>query len=672
MIENSAPQEPKKKDDSIVLWMGIGGLLLIFIVVIGFVVLNRLASSRNTLVNETQPTTAPREAHISAGQPALNYAPVFESAPCQIKPPDGIKVTCGYVEVPEDRNGDLSDTIRIATAVFHSISSTPESDPVLYLQGGPGDKAIEWSIKNYANVIAPLLAERDFIVFDPRGVGYSEPTLDCDEFRITYLQDIQGRLPADQKISYYQGALLGCRNSLQKVGANLSVYTSPDTAADAKDILIGLGYQQANLYGISYGTRIAQFMMRDYPEIVRSAILDSVVPIEAQLLNQSSSEQDHALHVLFEACESDPACASAYPDLEATYNEVVDRLNAQPLTLIFPINESARLEQVVDGHTFRDTILWALRMQPTIALVPQIIQRSRDGDYSTLMLSLALPILSFDSISMGTYISVNCHDQVFAMATDKLENTIFEMCKLWDAKPPAPGENDPVISEIPTLIFAGKYDPVTPPSFAYQLSGNLAHSYVAEIPDQGHTPSVSGVSDCTAGLISDFLKDPDISPEFDCIQDLQAIKFVVPYDPSVPLLLETARIEEYQITTRVPVGWGKAEFGFYNRNGSFGDITQIGIQSAPVTQSDWLTWLLSNFSASQGFDQPAVNFGQRQANGLTWTIYTTSYLGNPVDIALASTSNQTLMVLLACYRDEHDALYNKVFLPIIDSTKTSN
>jgi hypothetical protein len=55
-------------------------------------------------------------------------------------------------------------------------------------------------------------------------------------------------------------------------------------------------------------------MMRDYPEIVRSAILDSVVPIEAQLLNQSSSEQDQALHVLFESCDSDTACASAYPD----------------------------------------------------------------------------------------------------------------------------------------------------------------------------------------------------------------------------------------------------------------------------------------------------------------------------------------------------------------------
>jgi len=219
------------------------------------------------------PTTAPTQQAIQ------NYTPSFQSTACQFKVPDQIQVTCGFVEVPEDRRGDIKDTIHVAVAVFHSTSSTPKPDPILYLQGGPGDKAIDWIVNNFQTMVLPYLVERDFIVFDPRGVGYSEPRFDCDEFKTTYLQDLEGKIPAAQKVSYYQGALLGCKNNLVRAGVNLSAYTSIDIAADAKDILVALGYQQANLYSISYGTRIGQLLMRDYPQFVRSAILDSVVPI---------------------------------------------------------------------------------------------------------------------------------------------------------------------------------------------------------------------------------------------------------------------------------------------------------------------------------------------------------------------------------------------------------
>jgi pimeloyl-ACP methyl ester carboxylesterase len=87
-------------------------------------------------------------------------------------------------------------------------------------------------------------------------------------------------------------------------------------AMDAVDVLTALGYQQVNLYGASYGTRIAQLVMRDHPEFVRSAILDSVVPIEVRLFDQNAGGSGQALESLFESCRNDPSCSSAYPDLE--------------------------------------------------------------------------------------------------------------------------------------------------------------------------------------------------------------------------------------------------------------------------------------------------------------------------------------------------------------------
>lgn len=566
-VEKAAHPKPRKKKDNTLLWVGMGFTSFVCIAAAGIFVLGRIFNPQNLSSMPIPVTPSPT---VVLPTPTPNYRPVFEPTPCTFAKPDQVRVDCGFVVVPEDRSRDPLDTIRIAVAVYHSTNSTPKPDPFLYLSGGPGGEAIGWGASVYEYVIAPLLNERDFIIFDPRGVGRSQPALQCDEFGKTYLRDLEGRIPADQRVSYYEGALLGCKNSLVNLGANLSAYTSMDMATDARDVLIALGYQQANLYGISYGTRVAQFIMRHYPEVVRSAILDSVVPVEVQLLNQSSTERDYILQVLFDDCKSDPACSTAYPDLESVYNQVFDQLNTQPVRVTLTLGEDRTLEQSIDGSTFRNAVMWALRTPQTIPLAPQLIYRVRDGDHSTLMLSLALPVLAFDSISLGSYISVNCHDQVFAMSMEILDETIYDMCKLWDIKPPVPGENDPVHSEIPTLIFAGRYDSTTPPSFAHQLAGHLPRSYIAEIPDQGHAPSATGISDCPTKLISAFVQDPNIAPDLTCVREIQTIKFVVPYDANAPIVLEPATIEQYQINTHVPAGWSKADFGFYNRNGFLG------------------------------------------------------------------------------------------------------
>jgi pimeloyl-ACP methyl ester carboxylesterase len=307
-------------------------------------------------------------------------------------------------------------------------------------------------------------------VFDPRGVGYSKPKLDCKEIENTYLSDIQGNFSEDQRASYYEGAFLTCKNNFQNLGVDLSFYTSADIAADAKDIATALGYRQVNLYGISYGTRIAQFFMRAYPENVRSAILDSVVPVESQLLKtDATAEEDRLLHVLFDDCKVDPACLSAYPNLESVYNETIIKLDAQPIKLSLMINKDKLSEQRINGSRFRNTVIWGLRSPQTISTIPHLIYRTNAGDYSLLTSAVALPLITIDSISMGTYIAVNCHDQVFAAPTEGLDKAIYDLCKLWGIKSPVSGENDPVKSDIPALIFAGKYDSVTPTTFAYQL-----------------------------------------------------------------------------------------------------------------------------------------------------------------------------------------------------------
>lgn len=661
--------EKKPKESDALFWISLGMILFIGLGIIGFLLWNR---SRNNQMAAPPVIESP-----AALTPDItiknNYTPVFKVAPCDFSIPLQARVTCGFTTLPEDRSGDLTDTIQIAVVIYHSNDNEPDPDPILYLQGGPGALAIDWSTEVYESAILPLLDNRDFIVFDARGVGHSKPRLDCDEIKTTYLSDIQGKFPTGQEASYYEGALITCRNNLTSLGANLPTYTSENLAADAVDVIKALGYERANLYGTSYGTRIAQFIMREHPEVVRSVILDSVVPVETQLLNQDvNAETDRILKHLFEDCKADSACSSAYPELESAYNEVVAKLDAEPVEVTVPLDGSRVLGQKLNGNWFRNTVTWGFRNPLTLAAIPQLIYRTRDGDYLPLQYAIVLPVISFDYISMGTYISVNCHDQVFTIPTEGLGETLYDLCNIWGVAPPVPSENDPVISDIPTLIFTGRYDTVTPPTFANQLASHLSNSHVIEIQNQGHTPSLSGISDCPTKIISGFLQNPGASPNTACVNDLTKIDFTVPYNPDKAITLEPTLIQDYHLNTLIPTNWIKADFGFYNRNNLFGDITQIGVQRAAVSETEWANWLVQNFAGNRGFDKPAASYDKHQANGLSWTLYKTTSNGDPVDLAFAKYGNETFLVLLISYDNERDALYQSVFLPIVDSVTSSD
>ncbi len=116
---------------------------------------------------------------------ALPNEPAFEPAPCPFTlPPDekeGETVVCGFVNVPEIHGEPDSGTIRLAVVVFKSKSGTPKPDPVILLAGGPGEKTVE-NAANVLSILDQFRGERDIIVFDQRGVGQSEPALECPEF----------------------------------------------------------------------------------------------------------------------------------------------------------------------------------------------------------------------------------------------------------------------------------------------------------------------------------------------------------------------------------------------------------------------------------------------------------------------------------------------------------
>jgi pimeloyl-ACP methyl ester carboxylesterase len=637
------------------------------------------------------PTLTPKPTRIP---PTATPNPaVFVAAPCAFEIPKEAQVDCGFVVVPEDRRRP-ERTIKLAVAIYHSVAAQPADDPVIFLQGGPGAGALEWAASAYPFFIVPILQERDFIVFDQRGTGLSAPALDCDELWSVYFQDLKQQISAEVRAGAYAQALVTCRNRLTSDGTQLWAYTTATSAADVNDVLFALGYSRANLYGASYGTRVAQMVMRSYPESVRSAVLDSVVPLEVKMFDETAAVSEGALQTLFAGCAADPACQTAYPQLEKNFSELKQQFDAQPVSVTVTLpGEDQTYQMSVNGTTLTGAILWSMGRSDLIPTLPQSIHRMRDGNYSALSYALALPPLTLSNLSLGAYISINCHDQVYATTPEKIEavlaaqpktealglsgvfasgQALFDICRGWGAAPLVADENQPLTTDIPALVVAGQYDPITPPAFARQLAGHLSHSYLFEFSNVSHTPTVGSDSTCPLNTVLAFLHDPATEPSHACLAEMEPAHFRVPYTGSPPINLVSITNAEMGLNGKIPENWKYMGLGFAGRINSSLDITQVGLQIAEIGAADWLTWLTTEFYEKSGFDQPPLKTGERQENNLVWNLYQATSQGHPVDVALAEHGRQTLMVLLFSYRDERDALYETVFLPIVDSAMPVN
>ena len=352
--------------------------------------------------------------------PTSEQMPVFEPAVCRFEIPSdvsgrfpfGVRVECGYVTVPEDRSQPSGPTIRLHVARFRSTSLSPAPDPIVSLEGGPGGHALEPLPLIFDIGVAPFLASRDFIIFDQRGTGYSEPALDCPELLQLSLETLDDDLSVEDSVALSVAVLSECRDRLVGEGVNLAAYTSAENAADLSDIRRALGIDEWNLYGTSYGTRLALTAMRDFPEGIRSVILDSSFPLEVDLLSSIVPNADRAFTTLFDGCKAIQRCDAAYPGLETTFFELVDLLDEAPTsTTITNALTGESFDALITGHGLIDFLFKSLYATEAIPLLPQIIFDVRDGNFDKLALIMGLFLANDEFFSAGMYYSVQCGEE---------------------------------------------------------------------------------------------------------------------------------------------------------------------------------------------------------------------------------------------------------------------
>lgn len=488
-------------------------------------------------------------ANVSAAPPLQTRSEQFEFVPCSTFKISNDAFECGYVRVPEFHADPNGKQIKLAVAILPGPDSTSDASAArnafVVAQGGPGGSTLDTFANFFANDYFPALktlnAERDIVLYDQRGTLFSQPSLMCREELDLTLATIDEDLSQAELLKQQQAAALECRARLLKEDINLAAYNSIENARDVEAVRRALGYDKFDFYGISYGTLLALHAMRESPETFRSVILDAVVPAQLNPNADVPRSMHRAFEELFSSCAQDAACQRAFPNLKQIFYETVDALNRQPARVTITDSETGKTyDAVLDGDTYMNLLFQLIYNSEVIPALPKMIHAAHAGQFD--LLQAYWPLIAFDrTFASGMYYSVMCAEDadftVNDLALDGVDTRIaaaqkrdmaafLQLCRDWDVPQLGAHADAPVQSNIPTLVFSGNFDPITPPPFGQAAAENIEPSYSYIFPAYGHGAMASG--NCPNEMIADFIRDPQRAPNAQCMQDIARVSFITP------------------------------------------------------------------------------------------------------------------------------------------------
>jgi pimeloyl-ACP methyl ester carboxylesterase len=470
---------------------------------------------------------------------APGYVSVFEPVPCRFYKPTGFDLECGNLVVPEDRSNPDGAQVRLHVAIFRSRSKDPRPDPLIYLTGGGGGNELDSTIRYLDDGNEAILDRRDFIMYNQRGAKYAEPYLPCEGYAAFIAELVPMNLPREEAEAKEIEFVLACRDSFLDRDIDLSMYNTAVNAADLNDLRIALGYDEINIYGTSYGTRLALEVLRGYGEHIRSAIIDSVYPPNVHFYSDYWINSWDTFKRIFDACEADPGCRERYPDIENALYRVLDDLHANPRSIKYS-GSGAEITLTYDDAVFVDAMyLFPYLSEP--GMVPFVIQSASQGDFSPIesLIPWAMAVVPSDSIADGVQYSILCREETPfdsyerlvelgnlmppQIARGSVSSFNYDLCAEWGVDPADAAEKEPVVSDVPTLILSGEFDPITPPAWARLAAETLSNSYYYEFPGLGH--GIMRSNRCGFRIGNQFLEDPYTEPDASCIDELPGLVF---------------------------------------------------------------------------------------------------------------------------------------------------
>jgi pimeloyl-ACP methyl ester carboxylesterase len=439
---------------------------------------------------------------------------------------DSNNFACGHLTVPLDRSGATPGTLTLAMRRHRAPVEGPNS-AVIPLAGGPGQPAIPFT-EAFLELLGPISATRDLIVFDQRGTGLSHP-LACRPGRP------RGRPPTLGQ------AVTRCAQAL---GAGRAYYTTPDSVADLEAIRRAGGYEKLVLYGTSYGTKVAEQYAQDYPAHVEALVLDSVVtPNGPDPLSRSTFAA--VPRILRQLCRY-RECAQITRNPVGDLARVVARMRRGAIAGRVIDRRGHPHAQPISSDDLVGILLAGDFSPPLRAEFIPAVRAAAGGDSAALARLLTRAEGLGEEGSAGgvdgqLYVTTTCEDEAFPWsradspgsrlsearaqvnalprstfapftAGNALDLSPIEACAFWPYATPAPPVDASPLPNVPALILSGESDLRTPASGALEVAAQIPDSHLLVVPYAGHSVLTSEPSSCASDALQAMFAAHPIKP----------------------------------------------------------------------------------------------------------------------------------------------------------------
>ena len=459
--------------------------------------------------------------------------PSIALRPCRLQDTThlvSVEAQCGRLDVPENPKAPRGRRIALFVARIPAISLRKRPDPLFLLAGGPGQAATAF-YPEVAPAFARIHRDRDIILVDQRGTGRSNGL---------YCRFAGGSAPPSPK----QLAPLAreCLTALSR-HADVAFYTTTLAAGDLDRVRAALGYRRIDLYGVSYGTRLAQEYLRRFPGRVRSVILDGPVPPEAALGARLPLDAQAALDRIFARCARDRGCRERFGDAAAASRSLLASLAKHPqaVTLANPTTGEPATVSFTAAHL--ETVLrLSTYTSEQAALLPLLIhEASAHSDFAPLAAQYLLLSRTYgNAIADGTQYTVVCTEDEPLYGRESLDrarlkqtflgtrqiDALKSVCSVWPHGPIDPRFHAPLDSDVPVLLLAGADDPVTPPAYAEEAARGLPHHLLVVLRGMGHGQLTTP---CVGGLMAQFLEHASTRIDTACTRRARAFPFFMSF-----------------------------------------------------------------------------------------------------------------------------------------------
>ncbi|HSL30289.1 MAG TPA: alpha/beta fold hydrolase [Anaerolineales bacterium] len=467
---------------------------------------------------------------------------------------------CVTIPMPLDHfDPSNSETVDVVFAVAPATGER-KGMFVQAFPGGPGGEGIPYASRDY--LARSIWRSYDIVFFDQRGVGRSDP-LEC---KTTYANSFVGYLNEDDTLGEegldtpqeQQAAIEDARafvdECIAEIGidpAKLQFFTTDQVAEDIESFRQAIGDDKFMLYGVSYGTSVAQTYARAHPEHLSGLILDATqdTTLSGEELADSQWEGfNRVLLEVFEACDADPECSSMFEEpAQASYDGLAQRLAKGPIPYEYSLSDGQKVEHIFTLHMLEYTAAYQLYGMETRMDLMRALAAASEGDivpmadlyFDVAMIDPATGEYEGDpSFSDTMFYIVLCGDDAYFSGTveERTAQIIEEIqernglipridiypdltCPYWPHAPANPETREPLKAPgVPTFVLNATLDPATPFPEGKAVFENLENGYHLYVNGGLHSIYGWGYS-CPDDYIADFLVNGNLPDQREIVCD---------------------------------------------------------------------------------------------------------------------------------------------------------